>query len=102
MARTKELFPPRVRFNWGYHDARFDRERGLAGVVPNRTTTENWHTQLPSGTATERAYKAGYGAGLVSEETDTTSTAAWSFAKENGSNVFLQYPMDSGFGLSPA
>ena len=66
---TTSLDDPRLRFNWGYHDARLDkstnrgRRRQGAGDRP-----------LPEWSA---KYRAGYDAGWRSSIGDQLSTQAW-------------------------
>jgi hypothetical protein len=61
-------FGPRARFNWGYHDARWDRERQIdrraGGAFP-----------LPK----DKPYCDGYAAGHASgnDPEDRLSTNAW-------------------------
>lgn len=62
----KPLFPPRVRFNWGFHDASFEMAQGRA-----RTLSANQ----------DRFYVAGHVAGKLDFETtgqrSPLSDAAW-------------------------
>lgn len=63
MKRTgKFSFEPRIRFNWGFHDAQHDKATGVC-----RSWRQKGHF--------DKAYEAGYYAGLQSS--DTTSDAAW-------------------------
>ena len=64
-------FPPRQRFNWGFHDATFDvvREREGSGYV--RDVTGHFDTDYGHG------YLAGVEAMKAAAERPRTSDAAW-------------------------
>lgn len=73
------MFSDRVRFNWGYHDARHERDRGRARVVvedgPQTSSTLRSVGQVSK--SFDRFYAEGYAMGLMSEEAETRSTDAW-------------------------
>lgn len=74
-------FGPRIRFNWGYHDARYDKERGHT----DRRTLTGQDTKtgmypLPKDTPHHQHYAAGYGHGWESDLKNPEhelSTHAW-------------------------
>lgn len=79
--KMHDLDQPRIRFNWGFHDATHGREmkwpdrRKLCGVVGEK------HNQLPQGnTEQDKAYRYGYDFGMacdMSEGRPETSSDAW-------------------------
>jgi len=69
MARQPSKFGPRIRFNWGYHDARSDRALNL-----DRQQDRPADRPLP---ASDTPYCAGYAAGMVSLTSETLSEEAW-------------------------
>lgn len=72
MATTKS-FPDRVRFNWGFWDARLDRD----SFGSNRLTGERGKLQRdPYPLPEDPAYVAGYGAGQKSAPDVSTSDHA--------------------------
>jgi len=67
------VFSDRIRFNWGYHDARWERQRGTL-----RTTVTTGPQNLTQVSREyDAAYYQGYRHGAVSPEHETTSTPAW-------------------------
>lgn len=67
------LDEPRVRFNWGYHDARTDRKNGRL-----RTLVESGAQDLKHVSKTwDLYYYQGYSAGGDSPEKDILSNNAW-------------------------
>lgn len=67
------LDAPRIRFNWGYHDARADVR--LDSVREVAMTGD--HTTRRVSAAFSYWYAAGYERGLRSAAAETTSTDAW-------------------------
>ncbi len=63
-------FTPRIRFNWGFWDARADRERGNG----NRVFPALGRFPLPTD---NKPYCEGYRAGLESPKVMDSSTPAW-------------------------
>ena len=67
------LSDPRIRFNGGFHDARYDKNVGIprrtlgGGGIQGRFPLPHW----------SRAYVDGYNAGWSSDHADTTSDRAW-------------------------
>lgn len=65
-------FPPRVRFNWGFWDARQERtlgrRRALVDHGPQSTRVVSRQH--------DRYYHAGYAAGLQSQPDDTVTSSA--------------------------
>lgn len=77
--RTQNLSPnsPRVRFNWGFHDATLDRQTGFRD---RRAIPIGDLSCLPVDSSLGRAYAAGYAAGQrcdMSRGRPETSDAAW-------------------------
>ncbi len=73
---ANHLDAPRVRFNWGYHDAAFDAKRGNARTV----VATGAHTLQTVSMAFSRWYCAGYVAGLRDFAAGTyagSSSPAW-------------------------
>ena len=58
---TRHYFDDRIRFNWGFHDATLDMERGW----PNRLVNPKMFGTLRP-MPDDTAYKAGYAAGVES------------------------------------
>jgi len=69
-------FPERVRFNWGYHDGRLNKAKGidrrLSTALPAHRDANG--TPLPGW---DEAYCAGYSFGQDSDPSATTSDPAW-------------------------
>ncbi len=76
---TKDQFGPRVRFNWGYWDARADRFTTYSdGDRRNTWHPRSVNRKMADGTPYNRLYVAGYKAGWVAPaDEDTSSEPAW-------------------------
>lgn len=77
---TSHLDEPRVRFNWGYHDAAADVEAGRPDRATADPSTPGWRP-LP---AFDVAYAEGYLAGTKDAREGTyagNSDAAWEAAQ---------------------
>ena len=70
-------FGPRIRFNWGYHDARAEAGRGRARQLAPFGPGDERTVSPECGCEGAFWYAYGYAAGLRSEADDTESTAAW-------------------------
>lgn len=74
--KEKELFPDRVRFNWGYHDAQFDIKRGCT-----RRLSEKSHNIGYVGKDFDAAYYYGYKSRLEENKNgikyNNSSNNAW-------------------------
>jgi hypothetical protein len=71
-----DLDAPRIQFNSGYHDARFDVGRGTPRfLVPFGKPSEHDVQHVSQGFSPY--YFHGYRLGLASAEEDTSSTGAW-------------------------
>lgn len=75
MAKKSEsiLDEPRVRFNWGYHDARMDRENGRLRKLVSSGPQSLKYVSM----SYDYYYYQGYKAGIDSDENATLSTDAW-------------------------
>jgi len=85
--KIQSKFDDRVRFNWGYHDARFDLKHNMdnrEAIAPG-TISPSGNRPLPW---QDRAYCEGYHRGLesnLSSEEHSLSSWAWiEYAKTRG------------------
>lgn len=64
---------PRIRFNWGFHDATFEREHNMTRevVATGQQTTKTVSAEFSFW------YALGYGAGLRAEGRPESSSPAW-------------------------
>jgi len=70
---TTSLNDPRVRFNWGYHDARCDRERGKLRKLVSSGPQNLEYVSM----SFDYYYYQGYSAGVDSPTEDNLSNNAW-------------------------
>ena len=73
--QNKDQFEDRIRFNWGYHDARHDRREGYRRNLTDRALPQQ-----------DKAYCEGYWRGIESDlNSENHKLSNWAWAEYQSS-----------------